>query len=149
MNNKETILHQLIELYFEGMTTLEQERQLRSMLADGRLRSPEAEEARAVLGVSAMMPMPQKAATRLAPLYRVAAVAVLLLVVGLLAGHFSGGPTDTKSPDCFAYVGTELVEDPEIVMSMMQTQLSDMSAVADEVSRDLEESIAIIKTSEQ
>ena len=55
MDNNEKILNQLIELYFEGMTTLEQERQLRSMLADGRFRSREADEARAVLGVSAIL----------------------------------------------------------------------------------------------
>lgn len=150
MDNNEKILNQLIELYFEGMTTLEQERQLRSMLADGQFRSPEADEARAVMGISAMLQRPKTVRRHRLRMQRVAAAAAVLLTVGAITGYFSGtGARTVPQSDCFAYVGTELVQDPDEVLGIMQEQLADMSAVADEVSRDLENTITLLKISEK
>lgn len=149
MDNNEKILNQLIELYFEGMTTLEQERQLRSMLADGRFRSREADEARAVLGVSAILRSHGTVRRRPVRMQHVAAAAVVL-IASAIAGYFSGtGTPAAPQSECFAYVGTELVQDPDEVLGIMQSQLADMSAVADEVSRDLENSITLLKISEK
>lgn len=50
MNNQE--LHRLIELYFNGDTTLAQESALRQALAQPWATGEEADEARAVIGVS-------------------------------------------------------------------------------------------------
>lgn len=52
--NENTSLHKLIELYFDGTATSEQERELRALLARSNDRSPEAEEARALLSFFSM-----------------------------------------------------------------------------------------------
>lgn len=153
-NYNEKYLHRLIELYFEGATTLEQEALMRRMLADRNFRSAPADEARAVLGVAAVLPghtVDARGGKRQWYLsLRVAAVAAVLITTGILTGYFTrqNSSGDIASAQCFAYVGTELVQDRNKVMEIMESQLADMSAVADDVNRDLRNTIVTIKYSE-
>lgn len=152
-SNKEIYLHRLIELYFNGMTSLDEERQLRRLLADGRFRSAEAEEARAVMSVAVgLSPTCSRKPRRLPAFGRVAAAAVAAVAVVSAGLYFSSGEKilpASKGQECYAYVGTELVRDPEVVMEIMQAQLAEMSEVADDFSRDIENTILTIKYTEQ
>ncbi|MDE5643611.1 MAG: hypothetical protein K2I56_08985 [Muribaculaceae bacterium] len=152
-NNNEKYLHRLIELYFDGMTSLDEERQLRRLLADGRFRSAEAEEARAVMCVAVgLSPTCSRKPRRLPAFGRVAAAAVAAVAVVSAGLYFGSGEKTlpvSKGQECYAYVGTELVRDPEVVMEIMQAQLAEMSEVADDFSRDIENTILTIKYTEQ
>lgn len=145
MNKKEQTLNRLIELYFEGMTSLRQERRLRRMLADPGLRSAEADEARAVLGASLMTPYTARAKHLLpAILWRTAAV--LLITVSATAIYLGVNHTDDVArSDCYAYVGTEVIHDQNQIMDMVRHQLADVSAAADQAGIDLENSLETFK----
>lgn len=147
-DNKQML--RLIELYFEGETTLEQERELRRMLATSPLRTPEVEEARAVLGVVAMIPRERviRSPSRFIPVIQrvAAAAAILVAVIGISVylTHVPEAPAD-NSDECFAYIGQEEVRDPEVVLDIMHEQLSYMAAVSDEVNQDIENNLNIIR----
>lgn len=147
-DNKQML--RLIELYFEGETTLEQERELRRMLATSPLRTPEVEEARAVLGVVAMMPRERviRRPSRFIPVIQrvAAAAAILVAVIGISVylTHVPEAPAD-NGDECFAYIGQEEVRDPKVVLDIMHEQLSYMAAVSDEVNQDIENNLNIIR----
>lgn len=152
-NNNEKYLHRLIDLYFDGMTSLDEERQLRRLLADSRFRSEKAEEARAVMSVAVGLSPECPPNPRRSPVFgRVAAAAVAAAAVVSAGLYFSGREKTlpvSKGQECYAYIGTEIVRDPDVVMEIMQAQLTEMSEVADDFSRDIENTIMTIKYTEQ
>lgn len=147
MNKKEQTLNRLIDLYFDGQTTLRQERRLRRMLAEPGLRSVEADEARAVLGVSLMAH--RRPTQRILPVTFRRAAAILLVAATATAVYFGVNHTaDVARSDCYAYVGNDLVRDPDQVMDMVRAQLADVSAAADMASIDMEKTIETFKQTE-
>ena len=85
----EEYINRLIELYFDGSTTLQQEEELRRILADVRPPySPQIESALAVMGYTAVM-QPRQAESRTSMLRRsrmamMAASVSIMLAVGYL-----------------------------------------------------------------
>ncbi len=130
-------LHDLINRYFNGETTLDEERTLRRALAHPPHDAPEsdslADEARAVMGFS--LSAPARKTKRMPPLWRsVAAVAVAAITATtIVVGNIS-----THEPRYVAYLNGEKIADSNAVMNLMLSDLHEMG----EASASLESDIA-------
>lgn len=120
----------LIRRYFDGDTTLDEEQQLRLLLADHAYDSPQADEARAVMGMIGAMARKHKRRpmekSRISPKMRWPALARAAAVAALVA---VGAVTLLQSsPDCVAYAYGKRVDSPELAMHFM---MSDFDALGD------------------
>lgn len=134
MTYSQPTLHRLIEKYFDATATLDEERQLRAMLADPAFDSAEADEARAVLSVSLVSP-PLRTERRLHRRFRPLAVAASLAV--LLALGATLLTSRVPEPDCVAYIGGQRVDNPDRVMEMVNADLSLLGSVQRETATDI------------
>ncbi|MFG6385061.1 MAG: hypothetical protein K1V80_01085 [Muribaculaceae bacterium] len=138
----EEYINRLIELYFDGSTTLQQEEELRRILADARPPySPQIESALAVMGYTAVM-QPSRAVARPSILRRsrmamMAASVSIMLAVGICWMFVSGRYNPDNS--CVAYVGGEKVVSAEEVMMIMDSQLNSISMAQDNFESELME----------
>lgn len=137
MNTDE--LHKLIELYFEGRTTLQQERNLREVLASmSAPYSPEVESALAVMGyASVMQPVAETRQIRNRRWMPAAAAAVSLLVVVAITWMLTGSRALHEDNICVAYVGGVKISSTEQVMEMMNAELSSISTAQDGLDNEL------------
>lgn len=124
MNPQE--LDKLIERYFDGTTSLEEERRLRRALAATGARGDNADQARAVMGLAAAQrcaARPQRSRHSVA--WRAAAGLALLVAAGasvLLHTHSSAGECS------IAYADGSISHDRDDVLAVMQ---ADLDAIAD------------------
>ena len=129
-------LHILIERYFDGDTTLGEERGLR-------------EEALAVMGYARMDVTPAaNAESGVSPVRwrrmllrggAAAAVAAVLAVTAVLP-RFAG-----DGGECIAYVDGSRIVDEHAVMGIIDAQLGEMGEAADDVSRQMESDFSEIR----
>lgn len=158
MNDNMT-LHQLIQLYFDGETTLAQERQLRTMLSLSDDRSAEAEEARALLSffsasrsiepaqqLPAMSHSPKPIARKRLKAFRnlvAAAVAIAVLLGGAMLWFPSASLSAGADSGCLAYarVQGESTHDPSRIDDLIFSQLSEMSDAAGDVRQSVDEEL--------
>ena len=136
MNEKTT--HNLINRYFDGETSLQQERMLRQILA--QLESPDAleREAMAVMGfsASATVSSPKRSAASRSTIFRAAASIILLIAAAttLLIHTFP-----QNHDRCVAYVDGQQISDTEEIHRLMMLNLSEMA----EASENLDNEVAI------
>lgn len=133
----------LATLYFDGFSSLDQERRLRILLADPALRSDLLDEARAVMGYALFSPVPAAAATpsRCPDLWirRAAAVAaVLAAAISFLSAPAPSVSVATPEAQCVAYVGGQKITDPDAVLAMVYSDLSEFSEVSSELSEQID-----------
>ena len=146
-----TELHKLIEDYFEGNTTLEQERELRRELSkpewDG---DTAAEEARAVAGFS--LASAQDAIHReprhvnSMRLVRICTAAAAIAVLAIIGGHRLFFHDHDVTAICYAYVDGDEISDQLTVMSLLDQELSDIAAAAQEMDENIDEECDAIET---
>jgi len=130
-------LLQLIDLYFDGATTLAQERELREALLKSKSNNPRVDEALAVMtfaaedgqrrATDAVAPRHGRRASWLS-LAAAAAVAVLLAVgvwVGRNPVYDDGG--------CSTVIACVPSDDPAVALALMNAQLGDISEASDNV----------------
>ena len=123
-NQKE--LEQLIERYFDGDTTTQEERELRQCLAECPWSSEIIDEARFTLGFFAThSQLKRRHIIRLSGRFRItsiaASVAVLLAIgIGML------WQSQQSKDMCVAYVNGKVIHDEKEVLSLMQGDLNDM-----------------------
>ena len=129
-------LEALIEQYFEGMTTLEQEDAMRQRLAHCPWSSEAIDEARMVMGYFATHAMQQHnrvtRGTRQRFIGIAASIAVLLAVGSYVLWHQSQ-PSDV----CIAYVNGNVVEDNDKVMALVASDMSKMDNAANAMTNQL------------
>ncbi len=125
-------LNTLLQRYYDGLTSLDEERRLRQLLSDPSLQGENIDGARAVIGyfATAHNASPATSLRRrtsrsfrrsiIAVASSAAAAAILLTV--------SHGNT---RHDCMTYIGSALVNDHNTVMSHVAADLRDL-AIADE-----------------
>lgn len=141
MTEKE-LLH-LIDLYFEGETTLEQERRLRRALPMSDSANPRVEEALAVMSLAAVDGIERSRRAvrpRRRPVWQpvaAAAVVAALLTVGVWFGH---APRSGYSSVIACVEST----DPGVVMALMDAQLSDMGEASEVLADDIRADFALI-----
>jgi len=133
-------IHRLIRLYFDGESTLEQERELRSLLgAIMQPPTPEIEEAMAVMGYTSVMPSPGMAKVKKRYAWKPAVAAAASVLVAVAIGWMVVGQGHDYENSCVAYVGGVQVVSTEQVMGLMDSQLSSISSAQNDINVELQE----------
>ena len=128
-------LEQLIERYFDGETSVQEEQMLRAALADCPWSSETIDEARFTMGYFAAHSREgQRKAkkTNRRQLIGIAASIAIILAVGVYAWHH-------QQPDdvCIAYVNGQVVQDNDKVMALVADDLSKMDNAANAMTDQL------------
>lgn len=134
-------LHNLIDRYFEGETTLDQERQLRQLLAATTDDSPDIAGARAVLGVTKKIVV-----SRRRPYFKrfvVSSVAASIIVAVLIGGAVLSRQ-QTQHPVMMAYVGGEKTTDTDDILAIMHSQLNSISTADREVNAEIDAQLTVM-----
>lgn len=129
-------LEALIERYFEGMTSLEQEDAMRQCLADRPWSSEAIDDARMVMGYFAAHSKQHRRSVssgmRQGIIGIAASIAVILAVGGYVLWHQSQ-PDDM----CIAYVNGTVVNDNDKVMALVANDMSKMDDATDAMTNQL------------
>ncbi len=117
-------IHQLIERYFDATADLDEERELRALLAKVNASTPLIEEARAVIGFAAV----ERNLNRKKRTGRVTAVRWMSMAASVAVALAVGTVLMLRSQDrvvdrCIAYNGLNENTDVDMVMSLMGDQL--------------------------
>lgn len=136
-------IRKLIQLYFEGLTSIEEERQLREALADPSVRGAEADEVRAVMSFAAVSPDQSESPTvaRRPPrhLSALLSAAASVAVVGLLCWNFFLREPQTQY---MAYIDGHSTEDPEQVMKLINDDLSLLGEASEDVADEIDDNLS-------
>ena len=129
-------LEALIERYFEGMTSLEQEDAMRQCLAHCPWSSEAIDDARMVMGYFAAHSKQHRRSVpsgmRQGIIGIAASIAVILAVGGYVLWHQSQ-PDDM----CIAYVNGTVVNDNDKVMALVANDMSKMDDATDALTNQL------------
>lgn len=124
--NSQAELERLIERYFEGETSLQEEQMLRQQLAECPWESEIIDEARFTMGYFAAHQRQQQQRPAAVNRYRVMAIAAsvaLLLTVGTGLLWHSQQPKDV----CIAYVNGQEIHNDEAVMALIENDLNNIN----------------------
>lgn len=137
-------LHKLIDRYFEGETTLEEERLLAEVLTETSADDAEEEEALAVMSYASIRAddggriSRRKAIWHVGWLYAaVSCVAVFVAVAGILA-FLSERDIGLSGDECVAYVGGKRVDSEIEVASLIASQLGEMSLASESIVKEVD-----------
>lgn len=139
MNNQE--LHRLIELYFNGDTTLAQESALRQALAQPWATGEEADEARAVIGVSIAQRVQSRHKKHYASWRAAAAIAVFAAAGAALTIL---PERNTTNATYTAYCLGHTTHDRNDVLAIMRDDLGAMAEAASNVNISIKDDFAAI-----
>ena len=129
-------LEQLIDSYFDGETSIQEEQMLRETLADCPWSSKAIDEARFTMGYFvAHRQEAQRASKRnyRRQLIGIAASIAIILAVGGYALWHQQQPSDV----CIAYVNGNVVEDNNKVMALIANDMSKMDNAANAMTNQL------------
>ena len=116
-------LEQLIERYFDGLTTVEEEAALRACLARCPWHSESIEDAQVVMGYFAALGKYQRHSAARTTRQRIAGIAasiVIVLSVAVFALWHQWQPMD----ECVAYVNGQAISNHREVMALVENDLS-------------------------
>ncbi len=116
-------LEQLIERYFDGLTTVEEEAALRACLARCPWHSESIEDAQVVMGYFAALDKDQRHSAARTTRQRIAGIAasiVIVLSVAVFALWHQWQPMD----ECVAYVNGQAISNDREVMALVENDLS-------------------------
>ena len=133
-------LEQLIDRYFEGDTTVEEEQTLRQCLADCPWDSEAIDEARFTMGYFTAHKQQQHRANRVSNRFRYTAIAAsiaLLMAVGI--GTLLHYQSQTNNM-CVAYVNGKTIDNDDAVMALIANDLNAM----DDASMSMEAQLSSI-----
>ena len=129
-------LEQLIERYFDGMTTIEEEDMMRQVLAQCPWKSEVIDDARVVMGYfAAHSEQQQRQAThgmRQRIIGIAASIAIILAVGGYVLWH-----QQQQDEVCIAYVNGMVVDDNDKVMALVANDLSKIDDAANAMTHQL------------
>ena len=141
---KKENIHELINRYFEGTLSLEEERELLTHLLENADGNPEAEEALAVMTLTHMPATTAPQASRKPlPHFRrwknaAAAAAVIAIgAIGITVMSLSDKFTDKPQKLAVAYVKGEKIENKDKIMSIISGQLDEISFASAEVGTEV------------
>lgn len=144
-------LHKLIQLYFDGETSLEEERSLLAQLLSMPPGDALADEALAVMGFARCGNTGKKRKSTVSRhgIYKTTSVAAACVAsaavcVGLFA-YFSRPVNSFYNEECVAYVGGEKIENESEVMSLISDQLDEMSVASDAVEKEINDDLNDIR----
>ncbi|MCM1033915.1 MAG: hypothetical protein NC405_09230 [Odoribacter sp.] len=138
-------IHRLLELYYDGSTTLEQERLLRRSLATYCGNDRELMAAKAIMSYTTVAAKRRQGARALSPaplIWRAAAVMTVALTVA--ATVFFGLDQSSGKYDYRTIIACNITTDPEDALSLMQEQLETVGMAAGDVNNDIQLDFALI-----
>lgn len=151
---EEDNIHKMIDLYFEGELSSEDERKLLGILLKHPSGDPEVEDALAVMTVVRAVPA-SSAKKRILIWKGIAAVLAILLISGAfltVLGLAIKGSVFGNADNAGVYVNGVKVNDETVVLNIIQSQLDDISMASEEVnselSRDLDDIFKALKEDE-
>lgn len=131
----------LAQLYFEGETTLAQERRLGELLRDAGITGALANEARAVMSFAAMpVAAPESGRSGFSWRAVVSVAASVACVATLGLGVLTIG---SRSDDCIAYVDGHRIDNDSKVVEMMHAELALAADVSNEVDEDIVSELSV------
>lgn len=141
----------LIQRYFDGETSLDEERNLLNELLSIPSGDPLADEALAVIGFTKI----DKGESRVGEgnygrrrhgFISVAAACVAVVVVGAgILSYFIRTGNSFANEECVAYVGGERIESESAVMSLIAGQLDEMSDASASVEKEIDSDLGDIR----
>lgn len=146
MNNRNSInnnLDSLIERYFEGETSLEEEKLLKAMVA--RSDDSRYDAVRAVLGYG--VATRKRTALRRRRLGMVSAAAVASIAVVSIAWLNLSTKTGTGNSECYAVVEGRYTSDQSEVLSIMQSDIGDIRSAQEDAGNCIAEQLKDIHIS--
>ena len=136
MNNQEQIntqteLEQLIERYFDGMTTVEQETALRKSLVQCPWQSEAINEAKAVMGYFVAHSLQRRRASLRQSSLRIAAIAATIALVIAIGGYQLWNTHGQMAEDvCIAYVNGKVLDNSDEVMALIEQDLNSINTAS-------------------
>ena len=133
-------IHTLIERYFEGETTLSEERWLHSNLPKMMGESPEIDEALAVMGYAASPDKDSVRRNRPAS-HRWVAVAASFALILAAGGIYTHYLKTSQKSTFMAYSGGVKI-DREEAMQLIAAQMEEMSEASKDIKTEVEDDLA-------
>ena len=131
-------LEQLIERYFDGEASVQEEQMLREILADCHWSSEAIDEARFTMGYFAAHRQ-EKARTaqktHRRQLIGIAATIAIVLAIGIPAMYHSWFAPHNE---CIAYVNGKIIDNDETVMALIESDLSKMEDASNSMAAQLQ-----------
>lgn len=137
---KREYINILIEKYFEGETTLAEERRLRENLPRMRGESPEIDEALAVMGYAAASDKDSVKKKR-KPSYRWVAAAASFALILTAGGIYTHYLKDSQKSTFMAYSGGVKI-DREEAMQLIAAQMEEMSDASQDIKTEVEDDLS-------
>lgn len=135
--NNQAELEALIERYFEGETSVQEEQALRAVLADCPWTSEMIDEARVVMGYFAAHSSQQRHITTKSSRRRIIGIAATIALVLTVGGYALWHQLSLTNNVCIAYVNGEVVQNDDKVMAMIASDMSMIDNAADAMSEQL------------
>jgi hypothetical protein len=143
MNNYHRIsnqaeLEQLIERYFDGETSVQEEQMLRETLADCPWSSEAIDEARFTMGYFAAHCQEKERIARKThrrQLIGIAASIAIILAIGIPAMYHSWFAPHNE---CIAYVDGKIIDNDDVVMALIESDLSKMEDASNSMAAQLQ-----------
>jgi len=129
-------LEQLIERYFDGMTTVNEEKELRWHLAHCRWTSEVINDAQVVMGYFAAHTQQQHRHKVLVTRHRMTGIAASIAIV-LAVGSYALWHQQRPADVCIAYVNGHVVQGDDQVMAMVAEDLSRIDNAANAMTDQL------------
>ena len=131
-------LEQLINRYFDGETSVQEEQMLRETLADCPWSSEVIDEARFTMGYFVAHRKAEQRASKKS--YRrqvigIAASIAIILAIGIPAMYHSWF---APQPQCIAYVNGKVIDNDEAVMALIASDLSKMEDASNNMAAQLQ-----------
>ncbi len=129
-------LEQLIERYFDGETTVQEEQLLRETLADCPWSSEAIDEARFTMGYFAAHCQEKARTARKSHRRQLIGIAASIAII-LAAGGYALWHQQQSNNVCIAYVNGKVVEDNDKVMALIANDMSKMDNAANAMTHQL------------
>ena len=131
-------LEQLIERYFDGETSVQEEQMLREVLADCPWSSEAINEARFTMGFFAAHYQEKKRTARKThrrQLIGIAASIAIILAIGIPAMYHSWFAPHNE---CISYVDGKIIDNDDVVMALIESDLSKMEDASNSMAAQLQ-----------
>ncbi len=129
-------LEQLIERYFDGETSIQEEQLLRAALADCPWSSEVIDEARFTMGYFVAHSHEAERVARKSNRRKLAGIAASIAII-LAAGGYAFWHQQQSRDVCIAYVNGQVVQDNDKVMALVADDLSKMDNAANAMTDQL------------
>ena len=129
-------LEQLIDRYFEGETSLQEEQMLRQALADCPWSSEVIDEAKFTMGYFTTHKQQQRRIVNMTARRRVIGIAASIAVLLTIGGAFLWKTQQTQG-ECIAYVNGKAITSDDAVMALIEKDLNTMDNASNSMAAQL------------